>query len=62
VRVLAALETTGTFKPRKQELTAAGFDPAQIRDLLYYDDPRAGAYVPVDAALFAQIAAGEIRT
>jgi fatty-acyl-CoA synthase len=61
LRVLAKLETTGTFKPRKQELMAAGFDPTKIGDLLYYDDPRAAAYVPLDAALFAQIVGGEIR-
>ena len=58
---MAALETTGTFKPRKQELMAEGFDPAKMRDPLYLDDPRSGAYVPLDAALYAQIAAGGIR-
>ncbi len=61
VRLLAALETTGTFKPRKQELMADGFDPTKTRDPVYFEDPRAGAYVPLDAALFAQITAGQIR-
>ena len=61
VRVLAKLETTGTFKPRKQELMAEGFDPAKVGDLLYLDDSRGGAYVPLDAALYAQITAGKIR-
>ncbi len=61
LRVLAKLETTGTFKPRKQELMAEGFDPAKVDDLLYFDDPRGGAYVPLDAALYAQITAGKIR-
>ena len=29
VRLLPALESTGTFKPRKQDLMRAGFDPAR---------------------------------
>jgi fatty-acyl-CoA synthase len=61
VRLLRSLEATGTFKPRKQDLVQAGFDPARITDPLYFDDPRAQRYVPVDAALYAAIAAGEIR-
>jgi fatty-acyl-CoA synthase len=61
VRLLQNLETTGTFKPRKQELVQAGFDPSRIRDKLYFDDPKAQAYVPLDDALFAAIAAGSVR-
>jgi len=61
LRLLQGLEATGTFKPRKQELIAAGFDPARISDPLYFDDPRVQAYVPLDAALFAAITAGTVR-
>jgi fatty-acyl-CoA synthase len=61
LRLLPALATTGTFKPRKQELMEAGFDPAKSADPLYFDDLRAGAYVPLDASLYAQIIAGEVR-
>jgi len=61
LRLLPALESTATFKPRKQELQNTGFDPAQIADPLYFDDPRTGAYVPLDAPLYAEIAAGRIR-
>ncbi|MGD0493570.1 MAG: long-chain-acyl-CoA synthetase [Steroidobacteraceae bacterium] len=61
VRLLPALEATGTFKPRKQELMRQGFDPAQSGDPVYFDDPRVGRYVPVDRALYAAIAAGQIR-
>jgi len=61
LRLLQAIESTGTFKPRKQELVQAGFDPQRIQDPLYFDDARAQAYVPLDAALFAAIAAGAIR-
>jgi fatty-acyl-CoA synthase len=61
LRLLAALEATGTFKPRKQELIAAGFDPARVGDSLYVDDQRAGAYVPLDRALYQSISEGAFR-
>ncbi len=61
LRLIPTLEATGTFKPRKQDLVAAGFDPARVSDPLYLDDARAQAYVPLDAALFAQLAAGALR-
>jgi fatty-acyl-CoA synthase len=61
LRLLRAIEVTGTFKPRKQDLVQAGFDPARISDPLYFDDPRAQAYVPLDAALFAALSAGTVR-
>jgi fatty-acyl-CoA synthase len=61
LRLLAAIEATGTFKPRKQDLAAAGFDPTGIRDPLYIDAPGAEAYVPLDSVLYEAIAAGRIR-
>jgi len=61
LRLLPALEATGTFKPRKQDLLRAGFDPGQVSDPLYLDDASAEAYVPVDGALHASIAAGRVR-
>ena len=61
LRLLPALEATGTFKPRKQDLLRAGFDPAAVRDPLYFDDAATQAYVPVDGALYASIAAGQVR-
>ncbi len=30
LRILPTLEATGTFKPRKQELMQAGFDPSRV--------------------------------
>jgi fatty-acyl-CoA synthase len=61
LRLTGSLQATGTFKPRKQDLVAAGFDPSRISDPLFFDDARSQAYVPLDAALFADIAAGAIR-
>ncbi len=61
LRLLRTIETTGTFKPRKQDLIQAGFDPARMVDPLYFDDPRARAYVPLDQELFAAISDGSVR-
>jgi fatty-acyl-CoA synthase len=61
LRLLHAIEATGTFKPRKQDLINAGFDPGRIKDKLYFDDPRTKAYVPLDAALYAAISGGAVR-
>jgi fatty-acyl-CoA synthase len=61
LRILSSLEATGTFKPRKQELVQAGFDPGRITDPLYLDDARAQRYVILDAKLHAAITEGSIR-
>jgi fatty-acyl-CoA synthase len=61
LRLLTALVTTGTFKPIKQDLVRAGFDPALIKDPLYIDDPRAQAYRAVDPELYSRIVTGQIR-
>jgi len=61
LRLMETIESTGTFKPRKQDLMNAGFDPTRIKDKLYFDDPRTQAYVPLDAALYAAISAGGVR-
>jgi fatty-acyl-CoA synthase len=61
LRILTTLEATGTFKPRKQDLVQAGFDPGRIADPLYFDDSRSQRYVPLDAALFAAITSGRVR-
>jgi fatty-acyl-CoA synthase len=61
VRLITSLEATGTFKPRKQELVTAGFDPSRISDPLFFDDARSQSYLPLDAKLFKDINAGAIR-
>jgi fatty-acyl-CoA synthase len=61
LRILPTLEATGTFKPRKQDLVQAGFDPQQIKDPLYFDDARSQRYVALDAKLYAAILSGAVR-
>ena len=57
LRLLPALEATGTFKPNKQELVRQG-SIRSVSDPLYLDDARAHAYVPLDLALYADIIGG----
>jgi fatty-acyl-CoA synthase len=61
LRITAGLETTETFKTRKQALVEQGFDPGRISDPLYFDARRTGTYERLDAVAFAAIAAGDIR-
>jgi fatty-acyl-CoA synthase len=61
LRIVGALELTGTFKLRKQELTLEGYDPARVRDALYVDDAARGRYVPLDGELHARLTAGTLR-
>ncbi len=61
LRIGGEIETTMTFKPKKVELVTQGFDPAKTSDPLYVDDPRAGAYVRLDSALYGDITNGKVR-
>jgi fatty-acyl-CoA synthase len=61
VRFCIALDTTETFKQKKQQLVRDGFDPRFVTDPLFFMDPKAGAYRPIDAADYARILEGSIR-
>ncbi|MDX1497745.1 MAG: long-chain-acyl-CoA synthetase [Salinisphaeraceae bacterium] len=59
LRFREAQEVTGTFKFRKVELKEQGFDPDACGEPVYALVK--GEYLPVDAKLFAQIEAGEVK-
>jgi fatty-acyl-CoA synthase len=61
IRILSALSLTETFKQKKHELVCDGFDPSRVADPLFFRDVAAGAYAPLDAALFTRIASGGVR-
>jgi fatty-acyl-CoA synthase len=52
---------TMTFKQKKIELVKEGFDPAAVPDPLYFNDPKAGTFSPLDAELHERICAGKVR-
>ena len=60
IRIVAAMELTGTFKLQKQTLSAEGFDPTRISGL-YVDDRTLQAYVALDALVHQQLQAGTLR-
>jgi fatty-acyl-CoA synthase len=61
VRISAALDTTETFKQKKQQLSREGFDPRLVTDPLFFRDPTSEVYLPIDAASYARIVDGSIR-
>jgi fatty-acyl-CoA synthase len=60
VRLLPAMETTGTFKIRKMDLVADGYDPGKIRGPLFFHDPRKG-YVKITKSVFEKLQAGAVK-
>jgi fatty-acyl-CoA synthase len=61
VRLLEALEVTGTFKLRKQDLLLEGYDPTRVRDRLFVDNSASGTYVVLDDSVFRALQSGELR-
>lgn len=61
LRIVSAIEITGTFKLRKQELATEGFDRAKIGDPLYCDDRQQQSYVSLDASLYERLVTGKFR-
>jgi fatty-acyl-CoA synthase len=61
LRIRSDIDKTATFKQRKIHMAKEGFDPSQVADALFFDDPRVGAYVRLDGALYGQIVSGEVR-
>ena len=60
VRILPALDTTGTFKIRKMDLVADGYDPARIKGPLFFHDPRKG-YVKLTRSVWDKLLAGAVK-
>lgn len=61
LRLSKESDTTSTFKFKKTNLVKAGFDPAKISDPIYFADPKANAYSPLDAEIFKGIKNGSVR-
>jgi fatty-acyl-CoA synthase len=61
IRICTSLDTTETFKQKKQELVRDGFDPHRVTDPLFFREPKSGEYRPIDAPAYARILDGAIR-
>ncbi|XP_021549549.1 very long-chain acyl-CoA synthetase isoform X2 [Neomonachus schauinslandi] len=55
LRIQDTIEITGTFKHRKVTLTEEGFNPAVIKDALYFLDDKAEMYVPMTEDIYNAI-------
>ena len=60
VRLLPTLDTTGTFKIRKVDLVSDGYDPAKIKGVMYFKDPKRG-YVKLTRSVFERLQAGAFK-
>ena len=60
VRLQPEIEITGTFKYRKMDLVAEGFDPGVVKQPVYYRDAARG-YVKLTKPGFAKILSGAVR-
>jgi fatty-acyl-CoA synthase len=61
VRIRGELETTATFKHKKDELARQGYDPTATGEAIYVSDPQQDAYVRIDSILFERIHSAQIR-
>jgi fatty-acyl-CoA synthase len=60
LRLVRSIELTGTFRQRKNDLAADGFDPRRVSDPLYVYDRRAAGYVALDARRLQMVLSGEL--
>ncbi|XP_074476085.1 long-chain fatty acid transport protein 2-like [Sebastes fasciatus] len=60
IRIQDALVVTGTFKQMKVKLAEEGYNPAIIRDTLFFLEDTKG-YVPMTQEIYNSIAEGRIR-
>jgi fatty-acyl-CoA synthase len=58
LRLSLELAMTETFKHRKQELAAQGFDPAAIHEPVFFASPERSIYIALDSTLYERIVDG----
>jgi fatty-acyl-CoA synthase len=61
LRLRKSIEVTSTFKQKKIDLVREGFDPSNVAEPIFFNDPRARAFVPLDKALHETICSGKLR-
>jgi fatty-acyl-CoA synthase len=61
VRIRRELETTATFKPKKDYLAREGYEPRGIADPVYFYDRQREAFMELDDVLYERIRTGALR-
>jgi fatty-acyl-CoA synthase len=60
LRLAPSIETTGTFKYRKLDLVADGFDPAKARGALFFRHQHSD-FTPLTPQLYSAVASGSVK-
>ncbi|XP_072039081.1 long-chain fatty acid transport protein 2-like [Amphiura filiformis] len=61
LRIISAMDVTGTFKHKKTDLVKEGFDPNLVSDPMYFLEAEKKTYVPLDPQVMQKIVAGKAR-
>lgn len=61
LRVTREIETTSTFKQRKNDLVKQGFDPNATRDEIFFLHPELQTYVRLTPAVYGEVCEGKVR-
>jgi fatty-acyl-CoA synthase len=61
LRIRGEIEMTATFKPKKQDLSREGYDPAVTADVIYFNDRVHQSFVKLDAVLYERLQTGNVR-
>ena len=61
LRIRGEIEMTATFKPKKQDLSREGYDPAVTADVIYFNDRVRQSFVKLDAVLYERLQTGNVR-
>ncbi|XP_054421417.1 long-chain fatty acid transport protein 2 [Pteronotus mesoamericanus] len=61
LRIQDTIEVTGTFKHLKAKLVEEGFNPAVVKDALYFLDDKAQMYVPITEDIYNAIKAETLK-
>ena len=60
LRVIEEMDLTGTFKQRKGEFVAQGFDPSKVMSKLYFADLVNKSFEELDRGVFEGLTSGKI--
>lgn len=61
IRLVNAIDLTGTYKLRKVDYQKEGFDLNKIADAIYFLDSTSQTYVPYTESLHQQLVSGKLR-
>ncbi|KAK4820607.1 hypothetical protein QYF61_001913 [Mycteria americana] len=61
IRIKSAIELTATFKYRKVQLVEEGFNPAVIKDHLYFLDDKENLYVQMTQDIYNSVKEHDLK-